>query len=330
MASKSISLDDDILNTLTDEERAAMAEDDVPGSDPAPGTGTAAAADADSDDADDADDDGDAAAAPPIEGKGASDAPAAADAVEPAAEPAAEPIAAEQSPPARPAASAAPAYSYKLPDDFQAQVDGLKEKESALWSRFDGGELSREELQRELSALGDDRQRLRDMQFKADLAADMQRQQAERTRDEAVGDLFARAARADGGGIDYRGDKAKLAQLDSFLKALAADEANEDKSLQWFLDEAHKRVLVLNGRAVPTSTADPAKAKADAVAKRKPDTDGLGATLAHVPGGQGTGDVGGEFDDILALDGEQFEEALSEMARKNPQRFARFQATTRL
>jgi hypothetical protein len=37
-----------------------------------------------------------------------------------------------------------------------------------------------------------------------------------------------------------------------------------------------------------------------------------------------------EFDDILTLEGEAFEDALNEMARRNPQRFARFQATTRL
>ncbi len=317
MAPTTTALDKDILDTLTDEEREAMQQDDVPGSEGAAASAGAADADAEGDDKDD--DEGGA----PIEGKGASD--KAGDAEDKAAEttPAAEPPAPRPAP--------APAYSFKLPDDFADKVAAVKEKEGALWSKFNDGEISREELQQSLGDVVEERQSLNAMQLKAELAADMQRQQMEQSRDQAVNALFTRAAAADGGGIDYRKDDARRKDLDGFLKVLAADEANEDKSLQWFLDEAHKRVLALNGIAVSTKPAvDPKIAAANAVAARKADTTGLNATLAHVPGGQGTGDVGGEFDDVLTLDGEAFEEALNEMARKNPQRFARFQATTRL
>jgi hypothetical protein len=324
-------LDKDILATLTDEEREALedASDDEIAALNKPGDDAAAdAADASDKDDDDAEDDAPAdPAMADAEPAAAAAAPAAvvADAPAPAA-----PVA-DAPKPAAPVA-AQPVYTFALPDDFQAQVDGLKSKESGLWEKFDIGEMSREELQAALGALTEDRQRLQNIQLKAELAADMQRQQSEQTRDQAVRALFDRAAKPEAGGIDYRTDKAKLGQLDVFLKALAADEANEEKPLQWFLDEAHKRVQVLNGIA-PTPTpapVDAAKAKADALAKRRADPAGLEATLAHVPGGQGAGDVGGEFDDLLALEGVAFEDALNDLAKRNPQRFAQFQASTQL
>lgn len=327
---KTDTFDKDILATLTDEERAAI-EDGEEGE-------PAVAADDSADDDDTVDDD---KAQAPIEGKGADESESE-DEPEPAAvadpAPAAEAVAAvaaapvqEEAPKPAPRATEPPAYVFQLPADHAQRVDAFKAKEAALWERFDGGDMSREELQREMSSLADERQQLSTVQMRAELAADMQRQQIERQRDHAVVSLFERATKPDGGGIDYRADKTKMAQLDTFLKALATDDAHADKSLEWFLDEAHKRVLVLNGVAPqPASKQSAAEAKAQAIAKRKPDTTGLDATLAHVPGGQGVGDVGGEFDDIMALEGEAFEDALAEMAKKNPRRFAAFQGAGRL
>ena len=45
------------------------------------------------------------------------------------------------------------------------------------------------------------------------------------------------------GGIDYRTDDAKLALLDQYVKELSYAPSNNDKSMAWFLIEAHKRVL---------------------------------------------------------------------------------------
>jgi hypothetical protein len=332
-----MSFDKALLDNLTDEERAAIMDGEptqaaaAPPPQPADGAAALPQAGAATDEGDDDSDDD--AGGPPIEGAAAAPAPAPT-AQQAAPAPAPEPAPAPAPAPApTPVAAVSPvAYSFKLPDDYQARVTAAKEKESALWAKFDEGELSREDLQRELGTLADERESLRAMQMKADLAADMQQQAAQQTREQAVAALFERAAKPEAGGIDYRKDRGKMAQLDSFVKALAADDANEDKPLQWFLDEAHKRVLVLNGIAAgaPAPSADPAKAKADALAARKPDLSGADATLAHVPGGQGTGDVGGEFDDVLALEGEAFEDAINEMARRNPQRFARFQAANKL
>lgn len=331
--------DKDILATMTEDEVAAITDET-----PVPGERTAADAAAGSDDAGDDDDDqggaADAVAAEPglIEGKGAADkieakgaeADAVVDAaaVQQAPAKAAEPAKQEQPAAAaaeEPAAPPPPAFSFQPPADFEQRTTALKEGEAALWQRFEGGELSQAELQRELGKMAEERDALRAIQLKAELAADMQRQQAEHARDVAVAALFKRAG-ADG--VNYREDKASARDLDTFLKALAADEANEDKPLQWFLDEAHKRVLVLRGKEParqqkPATT--PAQSVQAALAARKPDTSSAAVSLAHVPGGQGQGDVGGEFDDIMALDGEAFEDALDEMRRRQPQRWARFQ-----
>ena len=45
------------------------------------------------------------------------------------------------------------------------------------------------------------------------------------------------------GGIDYRADDKKSALLDKYVRELGHAPENNDKSMAWFLIEAHKRVL---------------------------------------------------------------------------------------
>jgi hypothetical protein len=54
-----------------------------------------------------------------------------------------------------------------------------------------------------------------------------------------------------------------------------------------------------------------------------PPADAAPRTLADVPGGDGPGDVGGEFADVLALDGEAYEHAIARMSPAQRDKFLR-------
>lgn len=330
---KTVSLDQELLSTLTDEERAAIedASDEEIASLKAVGaekdpvhTTNASLADADDPDDEDKDDD-----------QAADTAAAAEEGAAPAVETlAAEAVAAEPAP-AQAAATTAPAasYHYELPADFDERKSAIRTANAEALDKFEAGEMTREELLTEQERIAEERRSLDAMQTRADIARDMQAQQAEQRRQQAVEGLFNEAAKPEAGGIDYRKDATKFRDLDTFVKALAADESNADKPLNWFLDEAHRRVKVLHGigdapKPTPTTPKTPAQIKAEAVAARKPDLGAPNADLSQVPGGQGDGgeDVGGEFADIMSLEGDAFESAIARMAKTQPDRWARFQA----
>lgn len=336
------SLDQDLVNTLSPEEQAAINEadpDEIAALQRVAGEGGTAAATADADDGGTADDDDD--------GEGGDDAAGAAEDTAAAAAPAADAAAAPAAPgaPTPPAADASAGaaadddegapravYTFQKPADFDERVSALKAAEQALFERHRQGEISSEELQAELGRHNDERETLSRIQTKAELSAELQAQADQEAVNRAVAKVFAAAASV---GIDYKADEAKRGDLDAFVKTLARNPANNDKSLQWFFNEAHLRVMALHGIAAaaptpPAASGKPAAPAADpkakAAADRRVDLDALPKTLSQVPGGQGAGDIGGEFDDIMALDGDAYEQAIEQMARRQPERFARFQA----
>ncbi|NCV26639.1 MAG: hypothetical protein EBW58_10600, partial [Betaproteobacteria bacterium] len=105
------------------------------------------------------------------------------------------------------------------------------------------------------------------------------------------------------------------------------------QSMAWFLTEAHKRVLALHGIATKTpadqttdsdSAAKPPVKPADRKPPdRKPPLDIAPKTLAMIPGGEGPGDVDGEFADVLALEGLAYEQAIARMSSTERERFLR-------
>lgn len=308
-----------LLDLLEPEERAALMESE----DFDLAALKAVAGDADEDDEDDEGED-EAQASAPVEGEAAGEAKepaaeAASEASESAAE-SGEPAAAEGEAPAKEVEPQRAAYRYALPDDYEARAEANRAAQLALYEKYKEGDMPIEELQAEQARLTGERDELLSHKMRADIAADMQRQSQEAARDAAVNALFDRTKAA----IDYRKDEGAMRQLDRAVKLLAGDEANSDKPLDWFLDEAHRMVQAMRGVvAAPAPKQDAVKA---AAAARKPDLSAAPKTLAQAPAAGGAGDVGSEFDDIMNLDGEAFEDALANMARTNPQRFARFQA----
>ncbi len=294
--------DADALATLTDEERAAIQSDDEDA-----GAAPAAAVDAPGSDAegDDGDDDGD------DEGDQGSEAASAPD-PDPAAAPAAAPTTATPT-----------GYQAALPADYDDKVKAVADREAELKRAFRAGELEFDEFETRRDELQREREGLTIARAKAEIASEMQAQTAEaqwRTTVERFLDTSAAA-------LDYRKDSEAMADLDGFVKVLAGRESNSRQPMEWFLAEAHKRVMALRGSsAAPASAPAAAPAvdrKAEAAAARKPRLDDVPATLAQVPGADGPGDIGGEFADVLSLDGLEYEAAIARMTPVQRERFAR-------
>lgn len=295
-------LDAQLAATLTPEELEAINGEDSPEEKLI----MRAEPEVDDDDSDDDADDGDAAEAPPVEGVPADEEPADSPEDEPAS-------------PAKDAAE--PRYESKLPTDYDDQIKALKDRDAELRQKYKDGEIDIDERDDGLSALAEQREGLLVARAKAEISQEMSQQSAQQQWQRTIGTFMFDAAKGEGA-IDYRKDEAKAADLDQFVKVLANRAENSDKPMEWFLQEAHKRVQALHG-VRPTPVADAKKTVADAVAKRKPPVGSAPKTLAQVPGGDGPGDVSGEFADIEALDGLDLEDAIRKMTPAQREKFAR-------
>ena len=235
--------------------------------------------------------------------------------------------------PPQPRSQPIPRYDSKLPEDFDAQVKSLSDKEAELKRQFKAGELEFDDFDVARAALQSERELLTIARTKAEISQEMNAQTAEQLWTHAVNQFMDSTARLSeaAGGIDYRKDTEKWSDLDSFVRSLAARNEYAHQSMDWFLVEAHKRVLALHGMsAAKTSDAEssteakPAlKAMDRKPIDRKPPLDIAPKTLAMVPGGEGPGDVDGEFADVLALEGLAYEQAIARMSPTERERFLR-------
>jgi hypothetical protein len=205
----------------------------------------------------------------------------------------------------------------QLPQDYDQQIAALKARDAELRQRFKDGDIDIDERDAGLAELAEQRERLLVLRAKAEISQEMTQQTAAQQWQATINAFVAKAARDDG--VDYRKDAALANDWDQFVRVLAAKPEHADKSMEWFLAEAHKRVMALHGVAKPA----PKDPLADAKAKRKPPVDAAPTTLAQVPGSDGPGDVSSEFADIEALDGWELEEAIAKMSPSQRERFLR-------
>jgi hypothetical protein len=296
-------LDQDALDTLTPEERAAMEESDYSDGDMDAIKKIAGQDDDEDDDSDDADDESSDDEEQPDDQDDQDD-------QEAAQESSPEPVEAIE--------AAAPRYEAKLPSDYDDQIKGLKERDAALRQQFKDGDIDIDERDAGLAELSEQREQLLVARAKAEISQEMTQQTAAQQWQNTVNKALSDFAKPEQGGIDYRKDTAKAADLDAFVKFLANKDENNDKPMEWFLSEAHKRVQALYGvTPVKRETVDEVKAK------RKPSLGSVPKTLAQVPGSDGPGDVASEFADVEALGGWDLEQAI---ARMSPSQRAKFLA----
>ncbi len=286
-------IDKDVLDTMTDEERAILESDEWKEDQ------DSAVKRPDMREGDDAEDEDEAE---DTETEKVAD-PAEVVADNPVAEVVQEEAKADE--PAPVAEATKPVYRATLPADYAEQVQALTDQDAALADKFRAGELDFDEFRTQSAELNARRYELSMQKVKAEISQEMSAQTAEATWQETI-DTFMDATKKDEG-VDYRTDAAKQKDLDRYVKALAADDDNADKPMAWFLEEAHRIVRFKHNIQAP--------AKTQTSTKRPAPLSQVPKTLAGVPGTDGPGDVGGdEFQDIDRMEGMDLEEAVARLS----------------
>ncbi|WP_275272300.1 hypothetical protein [Limnobacter sp. P1] len=322
-------MDKDLAATLTPEELEAInsTEDNPPVNEEDKAALKALADQHVDDDKDDNDDDdkGDPNAAP-VEGKpdakdkaGTNEATKTGDdkaKQEEAIEPAAQETATKRE-------TFVPRYKAELPANYNETLVKLSADEAALKQRFKDGEIEFDEFEEARAVIFEERSRLEKSAWKAEISQEMNAQTAEQQWESTVNG-YLNSVKTE---IDYLKDVEKAADFDQFVKVLAANPANQDKSMEWFLQEGHRRVKVLHGiesAPVKDDKQDTTTQKDDKAGKpnpRKPPLDAAPKNLSQVPGSDGPGDVQDEFSDIDRLEGEAFEAALAKLTPAQRERY---------
>ena len=293
------------LAQLTDEERAALEEDDLTDEEKSTLKDIAGEDGDDEDDEDDEDDDGD------DEPAASTDSKKAAKVEDPAPETGATDEDGDEF---------RPVYRAELPADFDDKVKALDDREADLAKQFKDGGVEMDAFLAESKRIAEERRKLDLIRVQADLASGMEEQTAAQRWAWTVQRFKRTALKAEG--IDYSDDESEVAQdLNSFVKVLAENPKNANKPMEFFLDEAHKRVKALHGIGKKETKPAEESKPADKKASRKPALDKLPATLAHVPGADGPGDVSDEFTELDKLDGLEYETALRKLSPEQRDRY---------
>lgn len=205
-------------------------------------------------------------------------------------------------------------YQADLPADYKDQLTALRGESKSLAKQLYEGNIGVDEYTDKLEEITSKREALLAVRTRFELSQDMGKQSAEQEWRYVVARFNAEAAASDG--IDYSKDATKLRDMDMFLKALAADDANEKQSSEWFLSEAHKRVKAMHGMMTPT-----VKVENKTIPARKAPVEKLPPSLAHVAGSDGPGDIEDEFSGLDRLDGIDLETAIAKMTPAQRNRY---------
>ena len=295
-------MDEDDLEGLSDQERAALEEESEDES-----SLKAIVGDEDEDDKSDDKDDQD-------DGKDDLAGDHAKDNKDDAADPAKD-VAAAQEP--EPKADKAlvehqpVVFTAAAPEDADAQIAALNAQKAEAFKQLMDGELSPEEYSAKDSEISGQIRAIEREVTTANVATKLTLENAQRSYFEKVNRLLD-AAKDEG--IDYRGNKVLHHALDATVKELAADPENADKPESWFLQTAHKAVKDSFG--LGKERQDPAKKTG-----RAPDLSGLPPSLRNVPAAAESDD-GGEFAHLNGLKGMKLEQAVAKMSPEQQQRWA--------
>ena len=171
-------------------------------------------------------------------------------------------------------------YVAELPEGHAQRVAEMDAKLADIGGKFQSGAIDWQEYQSQLLQANAEREGLLAASIKVQISSEM-REQAERetaeraasTCEQAVSQFIA--AKPDS--LDYATDEAKQRDLNTYVKALAADADNSDKPMDWFLQEAHALVKAKHRIAAPApAVVDSQPAPSQKVPFH---------TLSEVPGG---------------------------------------------
>jgi hypothetical protein len=280
----------DIDDGLTEEERAALVDeegDTETVADPKPADAEAAAE-----------------AAAGAEDKAAEDAAAAATAAAAAAAAgAAEPAAADAAAATTEAPQSAPILVAPPLEDAAAKLAELDTKKEALLTQFDDGDITAREYQKQLDALAKEERSIERAQDRAELAAQMDQQRLQNDWNATCNAFVATH--------DVYKDNPRLYKaLDAEVRELASKPETAQWTGQQFLDEAHKNLKTAFGFTEAAGTTP----QADKQQRQQRD---LPPNLAKVPAANVEDTNGGRFavlDRMANSDPVGYEETLAKMS----------------
>lgn len=328
---------DELNEGLSDEERAALADDDAgaggggsadPGKDAGPAPAATAAQDPGKQSTDAAADAGKPAA---DAGKDAGTAPAASVAPGKGDDAAAPAGATEATAPFVPRY---PAKEERL-TEIDQRLGTIKTESEALFGKFDAGDLTAKEYHAQSEAMRDEQMRLVSEQATIKTAQEMNSLTAEQQWEHEQRGFFGAAENKIFFALDDKGeikrdadgapefDPIAYGALDATVKAVAGSKDAQGKSGGWVLAEARRRVAQkLNLGAAPAAPA--LKQAQGALKDGKPKTGPQ--TLAGVPAADAADDLqGDEFADLDRLidtgDVFGYESALAQMSPEQQARY---------
>lgn len=280
----------EIDDGLTDEERAALAEDDGGNADDTTNT-----------DAEDSagGDDGQGTEGAEDPGKTGSDDTGADPAADPAPNAKADDTAAgatESQP------QSSPLFVAQVPENVDAKLAEITTQKGALLDQFDNGDITAKEYQLQLDALSKQERQIERLIDRAETAAEMEKQRLQNDWNATCNAFVA-------SNPIYKSNERLYKALDAEVRDLATKPETASWSGQKFLDEAHKNLKAAFGFQDGTPAPDP---------KRKaPPQRELPPNLAKVPAADVEDTNGGRFavlDRLANTDPVAYEETLNKMS----------------
>jgi hypothetical protein len=218
-------------------------------------------------------------------------------------------------------------YTVEKPADFDAQLAAITADKAAIKARLRAGEIDVDAYEEQVEALAERSAALNNVALKAEIATEITEQTQAAQWASAIGRQLDAAKLPENGGVDYAANPALMNELDLQVRALGNNPAHADKSFDWFMTEAHRRVLILNDLkppvAAPAPTAkSPADATKAAAAARAPAPSAIPISLANVPDAGGEDKTqGSEFAAIDLLTGVDQERAIARLSQADQERF---------
>jgi hypothetical protein len=211
------------------------------------------------------------------------------------------------------ATAPAPVLTVTAPEDAQAKLDKIATDKEALVDKFEAGEITTKDYQKQLDALNDQRADIQHQVREADLARRMNEQQ--------ILNLWIADCNKFLGQHDVYKDAAAQSQLDMAIKLIASQQENRQLTNEKALDKAHKMVCAMNGWPVGDEKKDPPAAK---VTQHKVPTPPAPPNIGSLPAAAMNDTNGGEFanlDRLAKTDLAGYEAALEGMSEAQRARY---------
>lgn len=205
----------------------------------------------------------------------------------------------------------APVYTAQQPSDVDTKLTELNAKKEELASKFDDGDITAKDYQKELDALNKQEREIEREVFKAQLAEEMRQQQQRNEWQRDVKEFLAEHQ-------EYSKSKVLYGTLDNLVKEIARDPENAALSGPEILAKAHAQVQEAIGILVPKTATEKAPVVATKQAKKLP------PTLGKLPAAESTEVAGGKFavlDRLAETDPLRFERELSRLSDSDRERY---------